>query len=274
MVIINTGRLASNVFSANVNLSKSVERLSTNKRLRTDYPSSIVRSENLRSDLNGTNVVVNGLQEVREYFTVAADLTDQVLENVQELRELAVTASDPNVTDAERAIMAATEWATVNTAITNLANTTAVNGTTIGDGSWFTAAGKAIRVGDRATDTFTVTTQSGNAIDLTSNTLGINGYSISSQTNASNAITGLDTIIATVTSYSSTLNTAVNSIDHFTSLRQTQASNLDAAISVIEDIDVASEMANYTKLSVIQQASISMLAQGNLASQNMLALFA
>jgi flagellin len=48
--------------------------------------------------------------------------------------------------------------------------------------------------------------------------------------------------------------------------------NLAATESTIRDTDVAEEMTNYTKLQILQQAGMSMLAQANAAPQSVLSL--
>ena len=51
-----------------------------------------------------------------------------------------------------------------------------------------------------------------------------------------------------------------------------QRENLAATESSIRDIDVANEMTNYTKLQILQQSGMSMLAQANSAPQSVLSL--
>jgi flagellin len=48
--------------------------------------------------------------------------------------------------------------------------------------------------------------------------------------------------------------------------------NLANSESSIRDLDVASEMTNYTKFQVMQQAGLSILGQANQQGQNVLSL--
>ena len=48
--------------------------------------------------------------------------------------------------------------------------------------------------------------------------------------------------------------------------------NLSASESSIKDVDMASEMVNFTKLQMLQQAGTSVLAQANQAPQSVLSL--
>ena len=49
--------------------------------------------------------------------------------------------------------------------------------------------------------------------------------------------------------------------------------NFSAAESVIRDVDMADEMTSFTKSQILLQAGTAMLAQANMAPQNLLSLF-
>jgi flagellin len=48
--------------------------------------------------------------------------------------------------------------------------------------------------------------------------------------------------------------------------------NLAATESQIRDVDIAEEMTSYTKLQILQQSGLSVLAQANSAPQSVLSL--
>ena len=52
----------------------------------------------------------------------------------------------------------------------------------------------------------------------------------------------------------------------------TYQENLTASLSRIKDVDMASEMVNFTKEQILQQAGTAMLAQANQAPQSVLKL--
>jgi flagellin len=54
---------------------------------------------------------------------------------------------------------------------------------------------------------------------------------------------------------------------------QTQIVNVSAQESAIRDVDMASEMVNFTKSQIMLQAGTAMLAQANMSSQSILSLF-
>ncbi len=107
-------------------------------------------------------------------------------------------------------------------------------------------------------------------MDATS--LGVQNLDVSSQNAANIAISVIDTATATVSAQRSELGAVVNRLDATTSNLSTASENLTAANSLIKDTDMASEMATYTKLSVITQAATAMLAQANSQPQTVLKL--
>ena len=63
-----------------------------------------------------------------------------------------------------------------------------------------------------------------------------------------------------------------NRLEHRLNNLATYQENLVASESRIRDVDMASEMVNFTKLGILQQAGTSMLAQANQAPQGVLSL--
>ena len=63
-----------------------------------------------------------------------------------------------------------------------------------------------------------------------------------------------------------------NRIEHTLNNLANYEENLTSADSRIQDVDMASEMVNFTKLQVLQQAGTAMLAQANQAPQSVLQL--
>ena len=98
------------------------------------------------------------------------------------------------------------------------------------------------------------------------------GISISSQEDASNAITSLDAAINSVSSERAKMGAVQNRLEHTINNLSTSAENLTAAESRIRDVDMAKEMMEMTKNNILQQAAQSMLAQANQTPQNVLQL--
>lgn len=109
-------------------------------------------------------------------------------------------------------------------------------------------------------------------------TNGINGsleeYALDLTTNgnAVNAVTIIDNAITMVSSERSKLGAVQNRLQHTINNLGTASENLTAALSRIEDVDMAMEMSNFTKQNIILQAAQAMLAQANQLPQGVLQL--
>ncbi len=85
-------------------------------------------------------------------------------------------------------------------------------------------------------------------------------------------ITNVDTAIEAVSTARANFGAVQNRLEHRLNNLATYQENLVASESRIRDVDMASEMVNFTKLGILQQAGTSMLAQANQSPQNVLSL--
>jgi flagellin len=85
-------------------------------------------------------------------------------------------------------------------------------------------------------------------------------------------ITATDTAIADVSSIRGGYGAVENRLTHTVSSISVASENLNASESRIKDLDVVSEMVNFTKTQILQQAGTSILAQANSAPQMILTL--
>ncbi|WP_277586014.1 flagellin [Psychrobacillus antarcticus] len=108
--------------------------------------------------------------------------------------------------------------------------------------------------------------------DMRASALGVSGIKVNSQSSASDAITTINKAIETVSAERSKLGAYTNRLDHTVNNLGTSSENLTAAESRIRDVDMAKEMMNQTKESILSQASQAMLAQANQKPQAVLQL--
>ncbi|MFD2922575.1 flagellin [Halobacillus naozhouensis] len=101
---------------------------------------------------------------------------------------------------------------------------------------------------------------------------GAVGIDISSQGAADSAVTTINTAIETVSAERAKLGATQNRLEHTINNLGTSAENLTAAESRIRDVDMAKEMMQQTKASILAQASQAMLAQSNQMPQGVLQL--
>lgn len=98
------------------------------------------------------------------------------------------------------------------------------------------------------------------------------GLNVSSQTGASTALDTIDTAISEVSRLRSELGAIQNRLEHTVNNLQVVSENLVSAESRIRDVDMALEMAQFTKNQILMQAGTAMLAQANAKNQAVLQL--
>jgi len=108
--------------------------------------------------------------------------------------------------------------------------------------------------------------------DMSASALGTDSIDVTSQTAANAAITTIQSAIDTVSSERSKLGAIQNRLEHTINNLGTSAENLTASESRIRDVDMAKEMMEYTKMSILAQAATAMLAQANQQPQGVLQL--
>ena len=95
---------------------------------------------------------------------------------------------------------------------------------------------------------------------------------ITSATNASKAITAIDSAMEKVSSERARLGAVQNRLEYTISNLDNTAENLTSAESTLRDVDMAKEMMEYSKNNILSQAAQSMISQANQQPQNVLQL--
>lgn len=99
-----------------------------------------------------------------------------------------------------------------------------------------------------------------------------NALDVSDAKNAGNATTIINKAIENVSKQRSSLGAYQNRLEHTINNLDTSSENLTAAESRIRDTDMASEMSEYSKNNILQQAAQAMLAQAKSAPEQVLQL--
>lgn len=109
-------------------------------------------------------------------------------------------------------------------------------------------------------------------LDISARGLGTDQLSLATQEDANAAIDRIDNAINKTSMVRATFGSIQNRMEHKIENLTTTNENLTEAESTIRDTDMASEMLNYTKYNILQQAAQSMLAQANQQPQSILQL--
>lgn len=115
-------------------------------------------------------------------------------------------------------------------------------------------------------------TMSGVNLTTAATGLSLAGTSLATDTVAETALAAIDAAIGVVSDAFSQIGAKQNRLEYASANVNTAIENFSAAESVIRDADMAEEMAELTKNQILQQASVSVLAQANQAPQLVLRL--
>jgi flagellin len=125
----------------------------------------------------------------------------------------------------------------------------------------------------------TGTNASEDEISVTVNSVTASGLGLSSTANvntktaADSALEEINTAIDQLQTNRATVGASQNRLEFAAANIATATENTEAARSSLLDLDVASEMSNFTSKQILVQAGVSMLAQANQLPQNLMRLF-
>jgi flagellin len=108
--------------------------------------------------------------------------------------------------------------------------------------------------------------------DVRKAALGLSSIGVSSNVNAKQSLVKLDGALNTVLTYRSVYGAYQNRMEHTMNNVGNYVENITASESRIRDTDMAKEMMEYTKNSILLQSAQSMLAQANTTPQGVLTL--
>ena len=111
--------------------------------------------------------------------------------------------------------------------------------------------------------------------NITTGSSGLNiaGMDFATASGAQSALDTIDSAIDTLSDKRGDIGAYMNRLGYAAANLASTIENVQAAESVIRDVDMAAEMTSFTKNQILLQAGTAMLAQANMAPQQVLALF-
>lgn len=134
-----------------------------------------------------------------------------------------------------------------------------------------------IGTGGGVTLNFQIAEQSTDQVSIsftaaTAAALGLEGLSVSEEDSATLASARLDDAINTVNTAVADIGAIMSRFEFIQSTLSTTVENVSAARGTFKDVDMASEMTEFTRAQTLMQASIAMLSQANKMPQELLRL--
>ena len=259
--------------------AKSMEKLSSGYRINraADDAAGLAISEKMRGQIGGLAQAQRNAQDGVSLVQTAEGALTEVHSMLQRVRDLKVQYSNGTLDTSDKEAIAA-EVKQLATEIGKIRSDTEFNGIKLLDGTGGTSGSISFQVGANAGESISVTTKDITASATSAGMAALQTVgSAATDAAASTAFAGvtldnIDDAIEKVSSLRAGFGAVQNRLEHRLNNLASYQENLVASESRIRDVDMASEMVDFTKLQILQQAGTSMLAQANQAPQSVLSL--
>ncbi len=263
-------------------LSKDMEKLSSGERINHagDDASGLAVSEKMRAQIRGLNMASKNAQNAISFTQATEGYLEETTNIIQRLRELAVQSSNGIYTDEDR-MQIQVEVSQLVAEVDRIASQAQFNGMNMLTGRFAQFSGDNtvtaslwFHVGanmDQRLQVF-VGTMTAAALGLRT-TEGEDGImTLAAPDEANSAINTLDEALKKINKQRADLGAYQNRFEMTSQGINVAAENLQASESRIRDTDMASQMVEFSKNSILSQAGTAMLAQANVSTQSVLSL--
>ncbi len=252
-------------------LTKSMERLSSGLRINSakDDAAGLAISDRMTSQVRGLNQAVRNANDGISMAQTAEGALQETTNLLQRMRELAVQSANDTNTSSDRASMDA-EFDQLVSEINRIANTTAFNNQTLLSGK-FRTNGAIFHVGANSGQIISLRISGARASAMGSTTT-VASIGVSLRTSANRAVTIIDAALKDVDTIRGKMGAVMNRLESTIANLSNVSENISASRSRILDADIAQETSNMTKMNILQQAGVAVLAQANQNPQLALSL--
>ena len=264
-----------------LSLSKDMEKLSSGERINRagDDASGLAVSEKMRAQIRGLNQASQNASNGISFIQTTEGYLQETTDIMQRIRELAVQSSNGIYSEEDR-MQIQVEISALVSEVDRIASAAQFNGMNMLTGRFARPTGENVVTGsmwfhiganmDQRMQVYIGT--------MSSTALGIREIgsetkiSLATPEEANRAIGVIDEGLKKINKQRADLGAYQNRMEMAVKGLDVSAENLQASESRIRDTDMASQMVEFTKNSVLQQAGTAMLAQANSQSQNILSL--
>ena len=259
----------------NMEVNKNIEKLSSGLRINRagDDASGLAVSEKLRSQIRGLNQAERNIENAVSFIQVSEGYLAETHDIMHRIRELAVQSANGIYSDEDR-MQIQVEVSQLVDEVNRIASHAQFNGMNLLTGAFANPA-------QGGTELRTMYFQVGANMDqrervfigtMTAQALGLQGTSISTPDRANQAIGMVDAAMKLVSKQRADLGAYQNRFEMAAKGVAIAAENMQAAESLIRDVDMASEIVQFMKNQILVQTGTAMLAQANLKPQSVLQL--
>jgi flagellin len=255
-------------------LAQAMERLSTGLRINSaaDDAAGLAIATRMDSQVRGLTIAVRNANDGLSIAQTAEGALDEVINNLQRVRELAVQAKSGQYGATDVSNMQQEADALINE-VQRTAEQTRFNNIKLFDGNY----NKTLHVSYTSSDAGINIRISGMSIyrlgsGATNLSAILSGAAQALTNTRSTAMGIIDGALSMILSQKANLGARANQFESAINNIENVVETTTTARSRIMDADFASETANLTKYLILQQAGVAVLAQANLSPQNALKL--
>jgi flagellin len=261
----------------NLEVNKDLEKLSSGQRINKagDDASGLAVSEKLRSQIRGLNQAERNIENGISFIQTTEGYLQESQDIMHRLRELAVQSANGIYSDEDR-MQIQVEVSQLVDEVNRIASHAQFNGMNLLTGAFASDGPRKMffQVGanmDQRKQVF-IGNMTATALGIQAAQGGSGTISISTPDQANRTIGMLDSALKSISKQRADLGAYQNRFEMAAKGVAVAAENMQASESRIRDANMASEMVNYTKNSILVQSATAMLAQANVQPRSVLQL--
>ena len=247
-------------------MNSSLTKLSSGEKIVTsaDDPAGMAISQKMLAQMNALTQAKQNTQDGLSLMQTADGALNTTTDILQRLNTLAVrAANDATLTASDKGLIQS-EANQLTSELTRMASTVQFNTKNLLDGN-FTSENLQVGTGSASSDQISLS-----ITGVSASTLGV--ASLNFVTGATTAIDAITSAINLVSQNRGQIGAVMDRLQETSTNIGIENTNMTASESNIMDVDMASEMSNFTRLQVLEQSGTSMLAQANALPQSVLKL--
>jgi flagellin len=268
-----------NLSSTNVNLQRSLNRLSSGSRINSSFDDAggLAVSMKISASIRRTEATLANVNNSVAFLQTQDGVLKNADKVLNRMSELAMLATDVTKSTADLSLY--------NTELTQLKDQLELmlsekfNGISLfqsGSNTTFdtgtNAANLTVVTSHDGDQSFAITRADLNFISTTVGTDATSGMQINNNANATAAVATIQTQIQNLATLRANNGAEQSRLSFAADMLSINKINLESANSRIVDVDVASESSQLARFNILQQAGTAMLAQANQSTQSILRL--
>lgn len=268
-MVINTNATAQSsadlLATSSANLAKSLQRLSSGSKIVSPDDDAAGQAVSMKFDAQSKRIgaAVTNISNAISFTKTQDGYLGQISKALTRMGELAISAQDDTKVSADKSLYN-DEFQKLAAYVKDIESKD-FNGVSL-----FNSTGKTVTT-DSETGTFTMGAVNLGAASYTA----ITTSGAATVTDTSSAIASLVKVKAAITQLASDRSSEASNLTRLNYSKDqltVQKTSIDAANSVIKDVDVATESTNFAKQNILVQSGTAMLAQANTSAQSVLRL--